>query len=167
MDVRSANQFFEVELDEAIRNRERVQYKMLVRLKPGAAAGYLHDQLSLVTNEAGGQLLPVPVEGQIVLPLSISPASLSLGVLKPGETVQKRLVVRGNKPFHILGVKCDDAGFKFTATEHEAKTLHFVTLEYVAGEEPGQIARAISIETDLGSGLCAECVATGTVKPAP
>lgn len=166
LDVRSANEFFEVELDEAVRSRERVQYRMRVRLKPGLAAGYLHDQLSLVTNEVGGQLLPVPVEGLIVSPLSVSPASLSLGALTSGQTVQKRLVVRGNKPFHILGVTCEDHGFQFVPTDQQAKTLHFVTLEYRAGDQPGAIARTIRIETDLGRGLSAECVATVTVKPA-
>jgi hypothetical protein len=165
-DVRSANPFFEVELEEGLRNRGRIQYRMLVHLKPGAPAGHLQDQLTLVTNDDDGQLLPVSVVGLIVSPLTVSPASLSLGILQPGETVQKRLVVRGAKPFHIVGVTCADNGFQFSPADQQAKTLHFVTLEYTAGSERGDIARTIRIETDLDRGLCAECVATATVKPA-
>lgn len=167
MDVRSANEHFEVELDETGRSGGRINYAMRVHLKPGAPAGYVHDQLAIVTNDAGGKVLSLPVEGQIVSPLSVSPASLFLGILKPGETVKKRLVVRGNKPFHITGVKCEDGDFKFEGVDADAKTMHFVALEFAAGSEPGKIARTITIETDLGSNLHAECVATGTIKAAP
>jgi hypothetical protein len=164
-DVRSASKYLEVELQETARGGGRVNYTMTVRLKPGAPAGYLQDQLALVTDDAGGKNLAVPVEGQITSPLSVSPASLFLGVLKPGETVEKRLVVRGSKPFRIVQVKCDDPSFQFEPAEGESKTLHFVTLKFAAGAEAGAIAKAIKIETDLGTGLCAECVATGTIKP--
>lgn len=166
-DVRSANKFLEVELDEGQRGGGRVNYKMVVRLKPGAPAGYLQDQLSVVTDEAGSNSLSLPVEGQVISPLTVSPASVMLGVVKPGETVKKRLVVRGTKPFKIVSVKCDDmSSFKFVLPEDGAKTLQFVALEYVAGNEAGKVAQTIKIETDLGTGLVAECVATATVKPA-
>ena len=166
-DVRSANQNLEVELAETARGGGRVNYRMDVRLKRGAPAGYLQDQLALVTDESDAKSLSLPVEGQIVSPLSVSPASLVLGVLKPGETVKKRLVVRGNKPFRIVSVKSDDPGFKFEESPGPAKTLHFVSLEYAAGNEPGKISPTIKIETDLGGGLAAECVTTATIKVAP
>ncbi len=166
-DVRSANQFLEVELEEISRGGGRVNYTMLVRLKPGAPAGILQDQLAIVTDEPGAKSLSLPVEGQLVSPLSVSPASLFLGVLKPGETAKKRLVVRGTKPFHILSVTSDDPGFKFDAPGEQAKTLHFVALEYVAGTDAGKVNRTIKIETDLGDGLATECVATATIKDAP
>ena len=42
--------------------------------------------------------MELPVEGRVVSPLTVSPASLFLGVLKPGETVETRLFVKGSKP---------------------------------------------------------------------
>ena len=92
------------------------------------------------------------MEGQVVSALTVSPASLFLGVLKPGETVKKRLVVRGSKPFRILGVKCDDARFAFEKPVADSKPLHFVPVEFKAGDKPGQIEKKIAIETDLGQG---------------
>ena len=168
-DVRSANRHIEVELQETERSGGRVGYKMIIGLKPDAPAGFLNDQLTIVTNEGGARNVSLPVEGHVVSPLSVSPAALFLGVLAPGETAKKRLVVRGAKPFRVMAVKCDGEGFKFEQPSAERKELHFLSVEYTAGKEPGSIASKIRIETDLSAtdfapGLTAECQATATVK---
>jgi len=167
VDVRSANLFLEVELDEMARRGGQVGYRMLVHLKPGAPAGLLQDQLAIVTNEAGSEILLLPVEGQVTSPLTVSPASLFLGAMTPGETVQKRLVVRGSKPFRILKVECDDSRCTFGEVVGEPKSLHFVNLAFAAGGEAGEISNAIRIRTDLGSGLSGECAIRGTVQASP
>lgn len=163
-DVRSANEHLEVELQEKLRSGGRVNYDMIVRLKPDAPPGFIHDQLLIVTNDSGASNVSLPVEGQVVSALTVSPASLFLGVLKPGDTVKKRLVVRGNKPFRIVSVKCDDASFTFGQPEAESKPLHFVPVEFKAGDQPGQIEKKIAIETDLGEGGSAQCTANATIK---
>ncbi|HPM81597.1 MAG TPA: DUF1573 domain-containing protein [Candidatus Anammoximicrobium sp.] len=167
VDVLSANQFLEVDLDETTRSRGQVGYHMLVHLKPGAPAGVLQDQLAIVTNEGDGKVLLLPVEGHVTSPLTVSPAALFLGTMKPGETVKKRLVVRGSKPFRILKVQCDDPRCVFDAVADEAKSLHFVTLAFAASGETGEISKVIRIQTDLGSGLCGECTVRGTVQSGP
>jgi hypothetical protein len=164
VDVRSANRHFEVELEETQRGGGRVGYRMRVRLKPDAPAGYIQDQLFIVTNDSGSRSVPVPVEGQVVSPMTVSPASLFMGVLKPGQTTKKQLVVRGKKPFKITCVKCEDEAFRIDEANAESKVLHFLPVEYTAGEEPGNVVRKIEIETDLPGGLSAECVATATIQ---
>jgi len=165
VDVRSANQFFEVELEEKHRGSGKVTYAMVVRLKPGAPVDYIQDQLAIVTNDSGSRNVSLPVEGRVTSPLTVSPASLFLGVLKPGETAKKRLVVRGNEPFRIVAVRCNHESFSFDEPAATHKTLHFVPVEYTANGRPGKVVEKIEIETDLGSGLSAECTATATVTP--
>jgi hypothetical protein len=97
-------------------------------------------------------------------PLTVSPNSLFLGVLKPGEAVSKQLVVRGKEPFKVLSIKCDDDGFAFKTPGEDKKTLHFIPVTYTAGEEPGKVAQEIEIETDLGAGAVTSCVASATVR---
>jgi hypothetical protein len=164
LDVRSANAHFEVELVETKRNSGRVNYTMVVRLKPDAPVGYIHDQLTIVTNDAGSRNVSLPVEGQVESPLSVSPASLFLGVLEPGQKVKKMLVVKGKKAFKITCIKCGDDRFSFADPPGESKALHFVPVEFTASEDQAKVAQKITIETDLGSNLVAECVATATVK---
>ncbi len=165
LDVRSANTFFEVALSQATRSGGRVDYEMLVRLKPDTPAGYLHDQLIIITDDQQMQSIPLPVEGRVISPLTVSPASLVLGNVQPGQTVQKQLVVRGNQPFRILNVKCDDDCFQFKTTD-DVKQIHLVPVTFTAGSEPGQITKKIQIETDLGQSAVAQCIATATIKEA-
>lgn len=165
VDVRSANQFFEVELEENQRGSGKVSYTMLVRLKAGAPVDYIQDHLAIITNDAGARSVSVPVMGRVLSPLTVSPASLFLGVLKPGETAKKRLVVRADKPFRIVAVRCSHESFSFDEPATVHKTLHFVPVEYKAEARPGKVVEKIEIETDLGSGLSAECTATATVTP--
>lgn len=162
LDVRSANPHVEVELHESQRAGNRVGYDMTVFLKPDAPAGYLSDQLVLITDDPKLGQVPVQVEGRITAPLSVSPSSLFLGVLSPGQSVVKQLVVRGKEPFRIKKVKCDDERFEFTPND-SLKMLHTVPVRFTASSSTGKIAETIEIETDLGGTLVVSCMATATV----
>lgn len=160
VDVRSANEHFEVELTEQKRQENQVGYKMLVRLNEGAPTGYIEDQLTLVTDDTRLNTIPLAVHGRVLSPLSVSPASLFLGVVEAGESVSKQLVVRGKKPFKVVDVKCGDKCFSFKTSSDEKK-LHFIPITFTAGEKAGKISEKIEIETDLGA--VTHCVATATV----
>jgi hypothetical protein len=160
VDVRSANARFEVELSDAERNGGRVTYNMLVRLTPGSPAGYLRDQLTVVTNDSSLKNIPLMVEGTVESLLTLSPSSLFLGVLEPGQKVTKQLVVRSKKPFKVVDVKCSDDCFEFTSSD-EVKTLHIIPVTYTADDHPGDISQQIEIVTDVAT---ASCQATATIK---
>jgi hypothetical protein len=143
LDVKSANEHLEVEVHETGRGRGKVTYDLLVRLKDDAPVGYLQDQLFLVTNDPKASDLPVDVEGSVVSEITVSPASLFLGVVQPGQKVTKQLVVRGRKPFKITGVDCTDDCFQIK-TPDDAKKVHLVPVVYIAGEQPGKVTRKIT-----------------------
>ncbi len=161
-DVRSANPSFEVELTDGPRSSGRVAYSMLVRLKGDAPAGYLQDQLTIVTNDPYKGTVDLPVEGRVVAPLTVTPASLYLGVVRPGETVQKRLFVKGSKPFRIVSIECDGDCFKFQTTD-QATAAHLVPVQFTAGGTPGKISQKIEIKTDLGPNAITTCMASATI----
>jgi hypothetical protein len=164
-DVRSANEHLEVELGEARKTGTGVTYKMNVKLKPDAPAGPIIDNLVLVTNDPRLPSVSVSVDGRVVPPLSVNPASLFLGVLKPGQVVTKQLVVTGKQPFKVTGVKCDNAAFAFKTTD-VAKKVHLIPVTYTAGAAAGEIEQKIEIETDLASGGKTCCAARGTIQGA-
>lgn len=162
LDVLSGNTNFEVELDETRREGGRVDYSLLVRSKDTMPAGFFNDQLVLVTNDRKATQVPLRVEGHVVPGLTVSPASLFLGVVKPGEQVKKTLVVRGKRPFKVTKVSCEDGCFEFQPND-DTKKLHLIPLVFTA-PEPGKIAQNIRIETDLPGGSTAACLATATVQ---
>jgi hypothetical protein len=149
VDVLASTDFVECELGKPVRSGNRVSYPLTAWLTASAPPGDLRTQLLLVTSDPRAEKIPVMVEGSIRPPVSVSPASLYLGSLRPGESVTKRLVARASKPFRILqiGAECDC--FEFTYSADEAKMLHLIPVKFTAGDAPGRVKRTIEIKTDL------------------
>jgi hypothetical protein len=151
VDVKTVDPHFEVELSEPLRGGGRVAYDMLVRLTKDAPAGYIHDQLILVTNDRNAPELYVEIDGRVVSAITVSPSSLFMGVVHPGQTVKKQLVVRGKKPFKIVDVKCEDKSFSVEPGD-DVKPVHLVPVLFKAEGKPGKVSREITLTTDVGSG---------------
>lgn len=162
-DVRSANENLEVELSDAIRQQGRTVYNMTVRLKGDAPAGYINDTLTLVTDDRNIPTVPLAVEGKVTPALTVSPGSLFLGVLEPGQSVTKQLVVRAKKPFKIVGIRCDGEAFEFK-TNDQARAVHLIPVTFTAGNDLGEIEQVIEIETNLPAGGTTRCLARGTIR---
>lgn len=162
-DILSANTNLVVEPVETQRNAGRVGYQLKVHLKEEAPAGFFNDQMILVTNDYQQQQIPLLVQGTVVSPLTVSPSALSLGVVKPGQTVVKKIVVRGNQPFRITRVGCPDGCFQFEPTD-DAKKMHLIPVRFTASDESGQVSQEIEIETDIGPGAVRTLLATATIR---
>ena len=152
LDVLSDNPHLSGKIVETGRGGGQVSYELSVRLAKEAPVGYLDDHLMLVTNDHRSTRIPVPVGGRVLSGVSVSPASLFMGVVHPGQKVTKQLVVRGKKPFRILTISCPDKSFEFdTSAEKDAKTMHLIPVTFLAGADPGKITEKIQIQTDLGN----------------
>jgi hypothetical protein len=135
---------------------------LTAKLAATAPAGSLGTQLLLVTSDPRTERIPVMVQGSVRSLVSVAPASLYLGSLRPGQSVSKRLVVRAAKPFHIQGISTDCDCFQFTYASEEAKALHLVPVTFTAGSEAGAVKRTIRIRTDL-NGTQAEILAMAAI----
>ena len=151
LEVKSANPYLWAEVVETKRGSGRVAYDLTVYLDENTPPGYIRDQLVLVTNDDRSTQVSVPVEGLVQPGVTVSPTSLFLGVVRPGQKVTKQLVVRSKKPFRIMSVRCDDDCFQFGVPAGETpKSLHLIPVTFVAGEVLGKVLETIRIETDLG-----------------
>jgi len=149
VDAKAVNPHIQVELFETGRGRGKVSYELLFRLTGDAPVGYVRDQLLLVTNDPAAPEIAVDVEGRVASAVTVSPASLFMGVVKPGQQVSKHLVVRSRTPFKIVEIKCDDKSFEIVAPA-DAKPVHLIPVRFTAGNHPGKVTRHISIATDQG-----------------
>lgn len=145
--VESPSPFVTATLKEANRAGGQVGYDLDVKLADDAPTGYLNEQLVLLTNGRRARF-PVKIEGRVVPQLTVSPATLLLGTLKPGQQVKKQIVVKGAVPFKIVKIDCGDAAFQFKTTD-AAKAVHLVPCEFTAPNEPGKVNCNIEIVTDL------------------
>jgi hypothetical protein len=165
-DVRSANKNFEVELNEVSRSGGQVVYDMLVRLKPDAPAGHFQDQLSIVTDDSQLKTIGLTVQGNVIPPVSVSPSSLFLGVLEPGQSVTKNLVVKAKEAFQVEIIECggnDQLQFKSPSPD-EKRNVYVIPVTFTAGDSPGSFSQKITIKTSLKGGAEANCVATATIR---
>jgi len=141
-----------------------VRYRMRVSTRGELPAGDIRELLTLVTTDASFPTIDMAVTGRVRPSLEVSPAALSLGNLRPGETVEKRLVIRADQEFAIRGVACEDPRFQFEAPAGQKK-LHFVKAFFTADDQTGSFSRTIKITTDYGTGQATECLVSGTVAP--
>lgn len=156
VEVKCPHPHLRCEVAETGRAWSRVSYEVRVHLDREAAPGYLRDHLTLVTNEPQQREILVPVEARILPEITVSPSALFLGVVQPGQEVNRQLVVHGKKPFRIVGMKADGESLAIDfQTSNTPKPLHLVPVTFRARSQPGQVMHTIHIETDLEGGAIA------------
>jgi hypothetical protein len=149
----SGNPHLNLRLVETGRNPGRgstqVSYDLFVGLSSDAPVGYVRDPVLLVTNDRDKKAtrIVIDVEGSVVPTISAQPSPLMLGVINPGQQVERTLVVRGKEPFRITKISSPDDRFRLE-TSDEAKTLHVVPVKFTAGDAPGPVTGEIHIQTD-------------------
>jgi Protein of unknown function (DUF1573) len=164
LDAKTADPWYEVEMKEIARGGGRVAYDLLVRLTKDAPAGYVKDQLILVTNDSQAREIPIDMEGRVMSDITISPTKLFIGVVRPGQKVTKNLVVRGKTPFRIVDVTCPDKNFQIEPSK-ESKSVHLIPIIFTAGDETGRVSQKISIRTDHANLVQAFTAFAEIVKP--
>jgi hypothetical protein len=150
--VNSPNPSVTARAVETARQGNQVWYDVFVHLDKGAPAGYLRDHVMLTTNDQGNAQIPLLVEGRVLPGVVVTPSPLILGQVRSGQQVTTQVIVKGSKPFRILGITANDESLKFSREKDEAaKTIHFVPVTFTAGNDQGNVAKAFRIQTDIGS----------------
>jgi hypothetical protein len=143
--------------EEIKRARGSVVYKITATLLDDAPVGYIQDVLRFTTNEPQpGKSEPVeivvPIHGVVTPSFRAKPSTLLMGVLEPGETATKNIVVRNDTPFRITDVSASDPRFRFAFANREGM-VQLITVSFLAKPiEPEQmqdIAETIHISTSV------------------
>jgi Protein of unknown function (DUF1573) len=133
--------------EEMYRRPGQVGYRLRVTLKRDAPPGQLTATLLLKTNDPASPLVPVLVEATIQAPLTVLPPMLSLGTLKAGDTVSKRVIVKGAKAFTITGIEGQNDSVAVDWPP-EASPQQILTVKYQA-KTAGDFHQQLRIKTDL------------------
>jgi hypothetical protein len=138
----------DVSLKELYRRPGQVGYQVRVTLKPDTPVGPLKEEIFLKTNDPASPLLPILVEATVQSAITVAPPVLTLGAVEVGKPLTRRVVVRGSRPFRILGV--DGAGEGITLEPNSAGTaaVQIVTFK-CQFDKPGEFKRELKIKTDL------------------
>lgn len=165
-DVRSESKALAVELIERGRVGGKVNYELAVKLRDDAPAGFLKEQLFLVTGDQNAQRISLDVAGRVLPEVSVQPENLVLGEVSYNQPVTKRLMVKATRPFKVLSVECGDKCFAFKHDDTE-KARHIVTVTFDGQRDLGAFKAPILIKTSLGETFTATCNCYATVVKAP
>ena len=163
VDVQSNKPWLQPVVQQTTRGGGRVEYQLAVNVREDAPTGYFQDEIIVVTNDRSMPRVPLRVAGQVESALSISPQAIALGSLKPGQSVEKRLVIRGRQPFTIASVDCPGWDVQVDPTP-VAKSTHIVTARFTPTDADGQQKATIAIATSGDSSVVAHAVLTADIR---
>jgi hypothetical protein len=138
----------DVSLKEMYRRPGQVGYQVRVTLKPDAPVGPLKEEIFLKTNDPASPLVPILVEATLQSAITVAPPVLTLGSVEVGKPLTRRVVVRGSRPFRILGVDGTGEGITLEPSSAATATVQIVTFK-CQFDKPGEFKRELKIKTDL------------------
>lgn len=164
LEARSRNPHLSGQVLSTTRHRDRVSCQVRVCLSPDSPAAVIREYLELVTTDRRFPVVPVLVEGEVISGVTVSPAALFIGVVRPGQQVTRQLVVRGKEPFRIASVTSQGGCLKVSSpASDQPKPIHVIPVTFVAGQHSGKAVQTIHIDTDSGAG--AKVAAFAVVQP--
>src|SRR5262249_51385528 len=120
---------FDVSYKELYRRQGEVGYRVTVKLKADAPPGALRQEIFLKTNDRTSEIVPVLVEASVQAALSVTPEKVTWTGLTAGETVEKKVIVRGSQAFQVVGVEGLGDGLEADLPKTKG-ALQIITFKY-------------------------------------
>lgn len=148
-DVKVHNEHLAAKVVETGRSNGRVDYDLVVTLNRTAPVGRFNEQILLVTDDADSPPVPVLVTARVEPDITVTPETVSLGKLNPGEKKTFNVVLRGKKPFAIKTIECDSDREVFTVRlSKEAKQVHVLPMAVTPPDAPGSYRERFTVTID-------------------
>lgn len=166
LEIKSPNPHLTAQVVDSRQKPGKTEVEVKVSLSRLAPAGRISEHLMLVTNDQASRQIALPVDGQVVPELSASPSTLFLGVVSPGDTASRNVVVRAKKPFRITSIEpeCSCLTADLPETD-QPKTLYVIPVKFTASGESRKVNKTIRIETDMGGSVVELVACAAVIKP--
>jgi hypothetical protein len=140
-----------------------VTYEVTANLRPDTPVGKWYTDVWLNTNNPAAPRIRVPLTVDVEPALNLSPATAAFGSVTMGGESERRVILRGPQPFRIKEIKgTDDHLSVATGDAQEARPVHVLTIK-VKAAGAGELARTLTIVTDLPGDSTAELPIKATV----
>jgi Protein of unknown function (DUF1573) len=163
-ELKSDSNYVQAVMKEVKRQNGESAYEVTAKLRKDTPAGKWYTDIWLKTNNPAMPKLRVPVTVEVEAALSVNPSSVSLGQIKAGTETDRKVIIRGVRPFRIIGITGTDKQLQVRQANNESKTVHILTVT-LNPDEPGDLTRIIRVQTDLKTGGDIEFHAKAEVVP--
>ncbi|MCS6851372.1 MAG: DUF1573 domain-containing protein [Gemmataceae bacterium] len=140
--------YVQAKVRELRRDVIEVSYEVTAQLRADAPVGKWYTDVWLTTNNAASPKIRIPLTVEIESALTVSPPTVLLGKVKIGSSVERRVIVRGVRPFKIVDVKGTDELLTAQPSSDEPRTVHVLTVA-LKGNKVGELTKTLKVVTDL------------------
>ena len=147
-EVRGESNYVLPTVKELRRENGEVTYQLTTRLRQDVPVGKWYTDVWLTTNNPAVPRIRVPLTVEVEPALSVTPPAAALGEVKAGSVTEKKVIVRGSKPFRITGVKGGDGQLSVADVTKDSKTVHVLSLTLKASKL-GEQSWSLRVLTDL------------------
>jgi hypothetical protein len=145
-EIKSRSESIVAKAVETARGNGRVDYDIVVALAPNIPPGAVREQLTVVTDDQNSPHVPLLVEATVEADVVVTPAIVSLGVMKPGEAKQFNIVIKGKQPFQIDKIECEsDSGLFKVRKPETAAQVHVLPMTITAPDKPGNLSEEFTV----------------------
>ncbi|MGL4595166.1 MAG: DUF1573 domain-containing protein [Thermoguttaceae bacterium] len=160
VDFISPNEHIKAEVLETVARPGQIVSKVKITLDDLAPRGELNERIVLISNDTEGRReIPILVTGTVGTVVKVTPQTVFLGYLQPGEiSPVKKVVVRGSKPFRITKLLCNNSAIEIdytTSPDAPPRHVYVLPIRYTnpqegpASPKEGKLNAAVRIETDI------------------
>jgi hypothetical protein len=125
-----------------------VNYQLTAKLRSDTPVGKWYTDLWLETNSSLTPRIRVPLTVEVQSVLSLSPGAVIMGQVKKGQPTERKVIVRGARPFKITGVQGIDGQWAVRDSTRDSKPVHVLTITLNPNKE-GTLNQTLKILTDL------------------
>lgn len=163
-EVRSESNYVQPTVKEVRREGNEVAYQLTAKLRPDVPVGKWYTDVWVTTNNPATPRIRVPLTVEVESALSVSPATAALGQVKAGGQVERKIIVRGSKPFRITSVRGGDGQLSVQDLPKEPRTVHVLTLNFKPSKM-GEQTWNLQVLTDMKEDSEVEFQAKAQVVP--
>jgi hypothetical protein len=164
VEARGESNYIKPTVTEVKREGYEVAYRLTAKLRPDTPVGKWYTDIWLKTTDTAMPQIRVPLTVEIESALSLSPESVALGQVKAHADSERRVIVRGVKPFKITGFQGVDDQLSVHDSSQESKAIHVLTVTVKPGKA-GDLSRSVRVLTDLDGDASIDFQVSAQVMP--
>jgi len=148
VEAKGESNYVQATFKELKREGSEVSYRLTAKLRSDAPVGKWFTDVWIKTNIASMPKVRVPLTVEIESALTLSPSAVALGDVPVGGEVERRVILKGAKPFKIDRVTGTDDLISVRDNSTDSKQVHVLTVTLKAAKA-GEVSRKFQIVTDL------------------
>ena len=164
VDVRGESNYMKPTFAEVKREGYEVVYRVSVTMSDKTPVGKWYSDIWVKTDNAAMAQIRVPMTVEIESSLHLSPDVVAVGQLKIGAESERRVILRGVKPFKITEFGGVDSEVSVHDSATEGKAVHVLSVKVKPGKA-GDFSRTVKVKTDLDTDGTIELQINAVVMP--